>query len=100
MPDPSRQPKSPPLDHYKARVTTDEAFKDLLLANAFRMSDQGGIAGGIPRKTPVLLSAWLSTVLELAAISLALLSHGTSADEETSKPVGHWRAETGARPPS
>lgn len=83
MPNPSRQPKSQPLDHHEARGTTDEALTDLLLANAIRLPDTGSRSSNrLPARHSTWIPAWLSTVLALGGIPLALLSYGSAADEE------------------
>lgn len=83
MPNPSRQPKSQPLDDHEARGTTDEALKDLLLASAIRLPDSGSRSGNhFATRHRTWVPAWLSTVLALGAIPLALLSYGSAADEE------------------
>lgn len=83
MPSSDRQPKSQPLDQFEAHATTDEALKDLLLANAIKLPNQKTNDGHhSPTKDRSWVPAWLSTVLLLGAVPLALLTYGSSADGE------------------
>jgi hypothetical protein len=83
MPSSNRQPKSQPLDQKEAHATNDEALKDLLLANAIKLPKQETHDGHhLPTKERSWVPAWLSTVLLLCAVPLALLTYGSSADEE------------------
>ena len=83
MPSSNRQPKSQPLDRFEADATRDEALKDLLLANAIKLPNQEANDGHhSPTKERSWVPAWLSTVLLLGAVPLALLTYGSSVDEE------------------
>lgn len=83
MPSSDRQPKSQPLDQFEAHAARDEALKDLLLANAIKLPKQETHdSHRSPTKERSWVPAWLSTVLLLGAVPLALLTYGSSVDEE------------------